>query len=63
MQVYGNTIVLYTTYSYELESGGKRSIKSARELKSSFAAATTWSTSAGTWNELGVRRPGGAFHS
>jgi ketosteroid isomerase-like protein len=30
IQVYGNTIVLYTTYSYELESGGKRIAKSGR---------------------------------
>jgi hypothetical protein len=28
MQVYGNAVVLYTTYSYELESGGKRTTKS-----------------------------------
>ena len=30
MQVYGNTIVIYTLYSYELESGGKRVTKSGR---------------------------------
>ncbi|HEY9503090.1 MAG TPA: nuclear transport factor 2 family protein, partial [Pyrinomonadaceae bacterium] len=30
IQMYGNTIILYTTYSYELESGGKRTTKSGR---------------------------------
>ena len=30
MQVYGNTVVLYTTYLYETEKGGKRDVKSGR---------------------------------
>lgn len=30
MQVYGNTIIIYTTYLYELEIGGKREAKSGR---------------------------------
>ena len=30
MQVYGNTIVIYTTYLYELEMNGKRETKSGR---------------------------------
>ena len=30
MQVYGNTIIIYTTYLYELQIGGKRETKSGR---------------------------------
>ena len=30
MQVYGNTIILYTTYLYEIETNGKRMTKSGR---------------------------------
>ncbi len=30
MQVYGNTVVIYTTYTYEIEASGKREVKSGR---------------------------------
>lgn len=30
LQVYGNTIVIYTTYQYEIEANGKRTTKSGR---------------------------------
>ena len=30
MQVYGDTVVLYTTYLYEIEAGGRRTTKSGR---------------------------------
>ncbi len=30
MQIYGNTIVIYTTYVYEIEMNGKREVKSGR---------------------------------
>jgi len=30
MQVYGNTVVIYTTYLYEIEANGKRTTKSGR---------------------------------
>jgi ketosteroid isomerase-like protein len=30
MQVYGNTVLIYTTYSMEIEAGGKRNVSSGR---------------------------------
>ena len=30
MQIYGNTVVIYTTYVYEIEANGKREVKSGR---------------------------------
>jgi ketosteroid isomerase-like protein len=30
IQVYGNTAILYSNYNYEIESGGKRSVRSGR---------------------------------
>ena len=30
MQVYGNTVIIYTTYLYELEVGGKRTVTTGR---------------------------------
>lgn len=30
MQIYGNTVIIYTTYLYEIEAGGKRTIRSGR---------------------------------
>jgi hypothetical protein len=30
MQVYGNTVIIYTTYQYEVEAGGKRTTSSGR---------------------------------
>jgi hypothetical protein len=30
MQVYGNTIIIYTTYLYEIEAGGKRTTRTGR---------------------------------
>jgi len=30
MQVYGNTVIIYTTYSYEIEMNGKRETRSGR---------------------------------
>ena len=30
MQIYGNTVVIYTTYLYEIEANGKREVKSGR---------------------------------
>ncbi len=30
MQIYGNTVILYTTYRYEIEVNGKREVKSGR---------------------------------
>jgi len=30
MQVYGNTIIIYTTYLYEIEAGGQRTVKKGR---------------------------------
>lgn len=30
MQVYGNTVLIYTTFVYEIEAGGKRNIRSGR---------------------------------
>jgi hypothetical protein len=30
LQIYGNTIILYTTYLYEIEANGKHETKSGR---------------------------------
>jgi hypothetical protein len=30
MQIYGNTIIIYTTYVYEIENNGKRTTSTGR---------------------------------
>lgn len=57
LQVYGNTIIVYTTYVYEIEAGGKRTTKAGRGTEI-FVRRSDGELSVGPWIGYRVERAG-----
>ena len=47
IQMYGRTIIVYTTYLYEIEKDGQKSKRAGGELRCSLCAMGNWSTLVG----------------